>query len=131
MRTALRSLLIVTFIATMIALPGCSQNKTSNFASTSSSNAQVVSQTDEGITYHYYPSVEVYFDPNRDVYFWHASAYWGVGKRLPSTYKLSESDRKMVTLDTKMPYRRHQEVMARYPKPQLDSIFATAPTDQE
>lgn len=68
------------------------------------------------IEYEYYPSVEVYFDPQRKLYFWHASAYWGVGKRLPSTYKLDHKDRRLVSLDTKLPYRQHDRVKSENPK---------------
>ena len=65
--------------------------------------------------YEYYPSVEVYFDPQRKLYFWHAKAYWGVGKRLPSTYRLDRKERTLVSLDTKLPYREHEKVMAENP----------------
>ena len=66
-------------------------------------------------TYHYYPSCEVYFAPDRGVYFWHAAAYWGVGQRLPSTYRLDAREKVVLHLDTKMPYREHNIVVARYP----------------
>ncbi|MCH7572204.1 MAG: hypothetical protein IH891_04750 [Planctomycetes bacterium] len=68
------------------------------------------------IEYDYYPSAEVYFDPQRKLYFWHAAAYWGVGKRLPSTYKLDHTERRLVPLDTKLPYRRHDRVRSENPK---------------
>ena len=66
-------------------------------------------------TYHYYPSCEVYFAPDRGVYFWHAAAYWGVGQRLPSTYRLDKREKVTLHLDTTMPYRQHNLVVARYP----------------
>ena len=68
------------------------------------------------IEYDFYPSAEVYFDPQRKLYFWHAAAYWGVGKRLPSTYKLDHKERRLVSLDTKLPYRQHDRVMSENPK---------------
>lgn len=67
------------------------------------------------VNYEYYPSVEVYFDPQRKLYFWHANAYWGVGKRLPSTYRLDRKERTIVSLDTKLPYRKHETVIAKHP----------------
>ena len=68
------------------------------------------------IEYEYYPSVEVFFDPQRKLYFWHAAAYWGVGKRLPSTYKLDHKERELVSLDTKLPYRQHDRVKSENPR---------------
>ena len=68
------------------------------------------------IEYDFYPSAEVYFDPQRKLYFWHAAAYWGVGKRLPSTYRLDHKDRRLVSLDTKLPYRQHDRVMLENPR---------------
>lgn len=70
-----------------------------------------------GIVYEYYPNDEVYYDPDRKIYYWHASAYWGVGKRLPSTYHLDENKRIFVSLDSKMPYRRHEQVLASIANP--------------
>ncbi len=67
------------------------------------------------IEYEYYPSAEVFFDPQRKLYFWHAAAYWGVGKRLPSTYKLDHKERELVSLDTKLPYRQHDRVKSENP----------------
>ena len=131
MRTALRSLLSLTVLLALIVLSGCGETKTTSFAQSSSHSNSFESHQAGGITYHYYPSVEVYFDPSRNVYFWHASAYWGVGKRLPSTYKLSKSEMKTISLDTKTPYRFHEEIVDMYPNPNLQSVFATVPTDHE
>lgn len=134
MRRTLLNTIVISLIAALPLLGGCSQNKSATaFHSNDDLSARNQDATDQaqGITYHYYPSVEVYFAPDRETYFWKASAYWGVGRRLPSTYKLDEAERQILTLDTKRPYRVHHKVLARYPRPDMDQAFASVPTDRD
>ena len=111
---------------------GCATHQATSqrHASSSASGGDAAAKADGSYTYHYYPSAEVYYAPDREVYFWHASAYWGVGKRLPSTYKLRASERVTLNLETRMPYREHHMVIARHPNPNPDSTFASAPTNE-
>ena len=124
------------FITTLVLLallttPGCVRLKVSKGNSPLASakeppgNAYGLKKHNH-IEYDYYPSVEVYFDPQRKLYFWHAAAYWGVGKRLPSTYKLDRNERTLVSLDTKLPYRRHDRVKSENPKKKSGRKFKKA-----
>lgn len=88
----------------------------------------------EHFVFEYYPSQEVYFDAKRNLYFWHASAYWGIGKRLPSTYRLEEGERIFVNLDSNKPYRRHHKVLASLADPgshQAQSLIVSINPDQD
>ena len=118
----------------MLLLGGCSQPSTGSVQTRHQDiNAQsrATSDQDGGITYHYYPSAEVYFDPQRETYFWHASAYWGVGRRIPSTYVLDASERQIITLDTTRPYRMHHKVQTRFPGPDADRSIAAVDTNEK
>jgi hypothetical protein len=61
--------------------------------------------------YVYYPEAEVYYAPDRDVYFWRGANFWGVGSDLPSTIELDRVGRE-IDLDTRKPYRVHPDVVA-------------------
>ncbi len=106
-------------LALALGLTGCSSQRTAQVEHSPSTATVATPGSNHGLngtyTYHYYPSDEVYFAPDRGVYFWHAAAYWGVGQRLPSTYRLDSREKVTLKLDTKMPYRQHNLVVARYP----------------
>jgi hypothetical protein len=64
-------------------------------------------------SYVYYPDVEVYFEPHRNVYYWSEAGTWRSGPRVPQNIVLRSSVR--VDLDSPEPYRHHEEVRAKHP----------------
>jgi len=68
----------------------------------------------EGYDYYYYPDEEVYFYPATGVYFWFGGGGWHSGRHLPRGIVLHRHVN--VRLNTRMPYERHQEIRARYPR---------------
>jgi hypothetical protein len=66
-------------------------------------------------SYVYYPEVEVYYQPQRHVYFWADGGAWRSGPRVPSNMVLRSHV--TVNLNTPEPYRRHDEVRAQHPRP--------------
>ncbi|HUI05958.1 MAG TPA: hypothetical protein VL486_03020 [Verrucomicrobiae bacterium] len=69
----------------------------------------------EGYDYYYYPDEEVYFYPATGVFFWFGGGGWHSGRHLPRTIVLHNHVN--VRLNTRVPYERHEEVRARYPRP--------------
>jgi hypothetical protein len=65
-------------------------------------------------SYVYYPDVEVYYHPQRHVYYWNDGGAWRSGPRVPGNIVL----RSHVTVDLKSPepYRQHEEVRAQHPR---------------
>ena len=134
MRQPLLTSLKIALVASALLLCGCAGHTSdmafdSNGSVATSLHATNAPDQPDGVTYHYYPNQEVYYDPQREVYFWHASAYWGVGRRLPSTIKLDKAERTLITLDTRTPYRRHDEVLARHPG--TGRTVVSVPTDRD
>jgi hypothetical protein len=128
-----RNLMLGLAVAGVLALgTGCAATRANGHrhANESATARDAVSKSAGAYTYHYYPSAEVYYDPDREVYFWHASAYWGVGRRLPSTFTLQPAERVVLSMNTKMPYREHHMVIAKHPNPNPDSTYASAPTNE-
>jgi hypothetical protein len=64
-------------------------------------------------SYIYYPDAEVYYEPNRHVYFWVDRGEWRSGPRVPRNIVLHSSV--SVDLNSPEPYRHHDEVRARHP----------------
>ena len=56
----------------------------------------------------------LYFYPATGVYFWFGGGGWHSGRHLPRTIVLH--NRVNVRLNTRVPYERHQEIRARYPR---------------
>ena len=65
-------------------------------------------------SYVYYPDAEVYYQPQRHVYYWSEGGAWRSGARVPQNIVLRSSVR--VDLDSPEPYRHHDEVRAKYPR---------------
>ncbi len=68
----------------------------------------------EGYAYYYYPDEEVYFYPATGVYFWSGGGGWHSGRHVPRDIELH--NRVDVRLNTRVPYERHEEIRARYPR---------------
>ena len=63
------------------------------------------------VTYHYWPTAEVYFDESRRIYFWQASAnQWRSGETLPQSFVLSGDERQRMALRATEPYHDHAEI---------------------
>ena len=67
-------------------------------------------------SYEYYPDVEVYFEPQRQVYYWSEGGAWRSGPRAPHNLVLRSPVR--VALDSPEPYKHHDEVRTKYPRQQ-------------
>ena len=65
-------------------------------------------------SYMYYPDAEVYFEPQRHVYFWNDGGAWRSGPRVPGNVVLHSSVK--VNLKSSEPYQHHAEVRAQHPR---------------
>jgi hypothetical protein len=65
-------------------------------------------------SYEYYPDAEVYFEPHRQVYYWSEGGSWRSGAHVPRNIELHSHV--AVNLDSPEPYKRHDEVKAKYPR---------------
>lgn len=65
--------------------------------------------------YRYYPSVQVYFDIQRDVYFYYRNREWRVSARLPNRIRTSMAKYITLEMGTDQPYKYHSEVVEQYP----------------
>ncbi len=65
-------------------------------------------------SYEYYPDAEVYYQPQRQVYYWSEGGSWRSGPRAPQNIVLRTHV--TVNLNSREPYRQHNEVRARYPQ---------------
>jgi hypothetical protein len=98
--------------AALLVLWGCHGSSRTGTPADSSVTAPGVFTLGGSHQYHYYPEAQVYYSPQRDLYFWPGAAYWGVGQRVPSTYKLEPQTMREIRLDTDKPYRVHAQVSA-------------------
>lgn len=136
MRLPLSTSLLLALSGLAVLQVGCSRQTTNpalgHAAPLAAQDRELASSDQQvGHTYHYYPSIEVYYAPDRDRYFWKAAAYWGVGRRLPSTYKLDASERQVISLESSRPYRVHDKVLARFPNPETAGVIVSVSTDRE
>jgi hypothetical protein len=69
--------------------------------------------------YVYYPDVEVYYHPQRHIYYWNDGGAWLSGPRVPRNFVLRSSVR--VELNSPEPYRHHDEVRGKYPHQSKDN----------
>jgi len=69
-----------------------------------------------GYDYYYYPDEEVYFYPPTGIYFWFGGGAWHHGPHLPPSIVIHPEARVNVRLNTRVPYERHEEIRARYPR---------------
>ncbi|MEW6593336.1 MAG: hypothetical protein AB1413_00540 [Thermodesulfobacteriota bacterium] len=67
--------------------------------------------------YRYYPSVSVYFDVNRKLYFYLQNGDWKVGVSLPDNLRLKLGDSVTIEMDSDKPYTEFQAHKAKYPPP--------------
>ena len=65
--------------------------------------------------YRYYPSVFVYFDVNRRVYFYLEGGAWNVGVNLPAHVHIDAGEAVSLTLETDRPYVDFDAHKAKYP----------------
>ncbi len=66
-------------------------------------------------TYRYYPSLQIYYDLNRELYFYLSDGQWRTSKRAPATYRSRRGDGVTLHMRTGRPYHYHQDVFKRYP----------------
>jgi hypothetical protein len=100
--------LVIFTLATsgLLGLAGCYVEHPHGYARGPAVNA--------AYTYEYYPDAEVYYEPQRHVYYWSEGGAWRSGARVPQNFVLRSSVR--VSLDSPEPYKHHDEVRAKYPR---------------
>jgi hypothetical protein len=69
--------------------------------------------------YRYYPSIQVYFDVARGVYYYPSGSIWRSAVRLPGTLAVSLGDFVTLEMGTPRPYYYHPHVIRTYPVPVL------------
>ncbi len=65
--------------------------------------------------YYYYPGACVYFDIEREVYFYRVGAEWRTAATLPAHMYLDGGSRVTLDLETPRPYEVHARVVKRHP----------------
>jgi len=65
--------------------------------------------------YDYYPDSNVYYDRDRNYYFFHEGGQWREAPSLPPTYHMDKDHHRELHLDTDKPYSYHPEVTKRFP----------------
>jgi hypothetical protein len=65
--------------------------------------------------YRYYPSFSVYFDINRNLYFYLAGNDWRVASTLPAQINIKSSRYVIIKMDTDKPYLDHKKHKQKYP----------------
>jgi len=66
-------------------------------------------------TYRYYPSLQVYYDINRGIYFYHSERRWRTSHMFPVYYHSRPRDTVILHMTTGRPYKYHKDVVKRYP----------------
>jgi hypothetical protein len=69
--------------------------------------------------YRYYPGAYVYFDLDREVYFYIESGHWKVTSCLPRTYYQLLGDYVMIEMESDRPYTEHKKHKKKYPPDQI------------
>src|SRR5690348_17254251 len=64
--------------------------------------------------WYYYPDAEVYYEPNRQVYWWRDRDEWRSGPRAPGGIELRSHVR--VDIHEREPWRHHEEIRREYPR---------------
>lgn len=117
-------IIIIAFaISSSLVLIGCYEGRHPGSASGSAGYAG--SSGHEVYSYEYYPDVEVYFEPQRHVYYWSEGGAWRSGARVPQNVVLRSSVR--VDLDSPEPSKHHDEVKAKYPRQKQEEERAPKP----
>ncbi|HPU46283.1 MAG TPA: hypothetical protein PLQ91_01465 [Bacteroidales bacterium] len=65
--------------------------------------------------YRYYPSLGIYYDINRGIYFYLESGIWKSSNALPSNITISLKDYVVLDLDTDKPYKYYNKHKKQYP----------------
>ena len=65
--------------------------------------------------YRYYPSCSVYFDTEREIYFYLSGENWQVSASLPSDLSVQLGGYVSIEMDNDRPYVYHKEHKAKYP----------------
>ena len=65
--------------------------------------------------YRYYPSAQVYYSMQRDVYFYYSNGEWQVSARLPGRIRVNMGEHVTLEMETNQPYAYHSEVVRHYP----------------
>jgi hypothetical protein len=65
--------------------------------------------------YRYYPSLEIYYDTRRNLWFYYQRGGWRVEAELPAGIRVSGRDYVRLEMDADRPYRYHSQVVDRYP----------------
>jgi hypothetical protein len=65
--------------------------------------------------YRYYPSVHVYFDVGRRLYFYYDTGRWRMSASIPRSIKIDAEDYVTIEMDTANPYEHHADVVKRFP----------------
>jgi len=68
--------------------------------------------------YRYFPSVQVYYDETRAMYFFQVEGAWQEAAELPASITVNQQEMVNVTLDVDLPYIEHETVLTHYPAPQ-------------
>ena len=69
--------------------------------------------------YRYYPSSSVYYDSDRELYFYLKGDNWEVGVSLPNSIRVRLGDYVSMELETDKPYVYHTDHVKRYPPGQM------------
>ncbi len=102
--------------ATAALAAGCSHQKTSMASFDDSAKAPSSStSTKDTYIYHYYPQSQVYFCPERNLYFWPAKESWTMGQELPSKFVIDPDSRVVIPLSTDLPFRVHASIVSMFP----------------
>lgn len=65
--------------------------------------------------YMYYPSVQIYYDPARRLYFYFSDGAWRSSGRLPKEKPANLGKSVVLQMDTDQPFQFHPEVLKSYP----------------
>jgi hypothetical protein len=69
--------------------------------------------------YHYYPDSRVYFDNNRNVYFYLSGDNWRMSVSLPEHIRVQLTNHVTIEMDSDKPYTHFEEHNRKYPPGQL------------
>ncbi|MFW6081429.1 MAG: hypothetical protein ACOC7W_05905 [Desulfosalsimonas sp.] len=65
--------------------------------------------------YRYYPSAQVYYDTNRDIYFYYRDGNWRISASLPGRIRMKIDEHVTLEMNTDRPYEYHSDVVRHYP----------------
>ena len=69
--------------------------------------------------YHYYPDSRIYFDVNRNVYFYLEGDNWRMSVSLPEHMQIQLTNHVTIEMDSDKPYTQFKEHYSKYPPGQL------------